>query len=102
MYQPTKDAQDYYEERRLSTRISVLQVLFGTVLFVYLMAFWYLQVVKVEDYRRLSDNNRLRHVTLMPLRGLINDSEHRILANNRIAFNIRLDRDKVPDLRAFM
>jgi penicillin-binding protein 2 len=102
MYQPTKDAQDYYEERRLGTRISVLQVLFGTVLFVYLMAFWYLQVVKVEDYRRLSDNNRLRHVTLMPLRGVINDSEHRILANNRIAFNIRLDRDKVPDMRAFL
>src|SRR5712692_6613457 len=102
MYHPTKDAQDYYEEHRLNTRITIIQVLFGAILFVYLMAFWYLQVVRVEDYRRLSDNNRLRHVTLMPLRGVITDVEHRVLANNRIAFNIRLDREKVPDLRAFL
>jgi penicillin-binding protein 2 len=102
MYHPTKDAQDYYEERRLNTRITIIQVLFGAILFVYLMAFWYLQVVRVEDYRRLSDNNRLRHVTLMPLRGVITDVEHRVLANNRVAFNIRLDREKVPDLRAFL
>ncbi len=102
MYHPTKDAQDYYEEHRLNTRITIIQVLFGAILFVYLMAFWYLQVVRVEDYRRLSDNNRLRHVTLMPLRGVITDVEHRVLANNRVAFNIRLDREKVPDLRAFL
>ncbi len=102
MYIPTKDAQDYQEERRLGTRITVLQLLFGAVLLVYVMAFWYLQVVKAEDYRRLSDNNRLRRVTLMPLRGVISDNEHRVLANNRIAFNIRLDRDKVPDLRTFL
>src|SRR6266571_2786881 len=101
MYHPTKDAQDYYEEHRLNTRITIIQVLFGAILFVYLMAFWYLQVVRVEDYRRLSDNNRLRHVTLMPLRGVITDVEHRVLANSRIAFNVRLDREKVADMQAF-
>jgi len=62
----------------------------------YLFAFWYLQVVKVDYYKRLSDNNRLRRVTLMPLRGVISDNEHRVLANNRIAFNIRLDGKRSP------
>ncbi|HEU4402311.1 MAG TPA: penicillin-binding protein 2 [Candidatus Polarisedimenticolia bacterium] len=98
MYRPTKDSQDYYEESRLNTRITVIQVMFGAVLLLYLMAFWYLQVVKADYYRRLSDNNRLRRVTLAPLRGVITDNEHRVLANNRIAFNVRLDREKVADL----
>ena len=102
MYQPTKDSQDYYEERRLDTRILVIQVLFGAVLVVYLMAFWYLQVVKFETYSRLSDNNRLRRVTIMPLRGVMSDAEHRVLVNSRIAFNIRLAREKVLDLNRFL
>jgi penicillin-binding protein 2 len=99
--QDHKGFQDYYESRRLNARILVIQVLFGAVLVLYLFAFWYLQVVKVDYYKRLSDNNRLRRVTLMPLRGVISDSEHRVLANSRIAFNIRLDREKVADMKAF-
>ena len=96
-----KGFQDYYEARRLNARIHIVQVLLGSVLVLYAFAFWYLQVVKVDYYKRLSDNNRLRRVTLMPLRGVIVDDEHRVLANNRIAFNIRLDREKVPDMKTF-
>jgi penicillin-binding protein 2 len=99
--QDYKGFQDYDEARRLNTRIHVIQVLFAAVLVLYLFAFWYLQVVKVDYYKRLSDNNRLRRVTLMPLRGVITDAEHRVLANNRIAFNIRLDREKVQDMKTF-
>jgi hypothetical protein len=78
MYRPTRDAADYQEERRLNIRIGVMQALVGAVLLLYLMAFWYLQVVKHDYYRRLSDNNRLRRVTLTPLRGLITDTEWRL------------------------
>ena len=99
--QDYKGLQDYYEARRLNTRIHVIQVLFGAVLVLYLFAFWYLQIVKVDYYRRLSDNNRLRRVTIMPLRGVITDAEHRVLANNRVAFNVRLDREKVTDMKTF-
>ncbi|HEV8701646.1 MAG TPA: penicillin-binding protein 2 [Candidatus Polarisedimenticolia bacterium] len=99
--QDYKGFQDYYEARRLNVRILIIQALFGAVLVVYLLAFWYLQVVKTDHYRRLSDSNRLRRVTIMPLRGVIKDAENRVLANSRIAFNIRLDREKVPDMRAF-
>ena len=68
-YQPhSSDAQDYYEERRLSRRITALQILFAAVFVVYLMTFWYHQVVRTDHYRRLSDNNRLRRVTAMPSR----------------------------------
>lgn len=100
--QDYKGFQDYYEARRLNTRIHVIQALFGAVLVIYLLAFWYLQVVKVDHYKRLSDSNRLRRVTIMPLRGVIKDAEHRVLANSRIAFNIRLDREKVTDMKGFL
>ncbi|MCZ6696868.1 MAG: penicillin-binding protein 2 [Acidobacteria bacterium] len=99
---PSKDRQDFYEERRLTRRIRVVQALFVAVLILYVMAFWYLQVVKADHYLKLSDNNRLRRVTLRPMRGVISDRERRLLASNRIAFNIRLDREAVPDMKAFL
>ncbi|MFQ5877395.1 MAG: penicillin-binding protein 2 [Acidobacteriota bacterium] len=97
-----RDFRDPHEERRLGARIGFLQVAFGAILALYLTAFWYLQVVKADYYLRLSDSNRLRRVTLPPLRGVISDRERRVLASNRIAFNIRLDREKVEDLDAFL
>jgi penicillin-binding protein 2 len=97
-----RGAQDYTEASRLSARLIVIQVVFAAALVVYLMSFWYLQVIRSDYYRRLSDSNRLRRVTLAPLRGVISDREQRPLADNRIAFNIRLNRDKVADLETFL
>jgi penicillin-binding protein 2 len=97
-----RGSQDYYEARRLTTRLTIIHILFGAVLFVYAMSFWYLQVVKSDHYRKLSDSNRLRRVTLMPLRGVITDAEHRVLANNRIAFNVRLNRERAGNLGEFL
>jgi penicillin-binding protein 2 len=98
----SSEAQDYYEERRLSRRITVIQMLFAAVFVVYLMTFWYHQVVRTDHYRRLSDNNRLRRVTTMPLRGEITDRDERLLATNRIAFNMLLDREKIRDEDALL
>ncbi|HYV19039.1 MAG TPA: penicillin-binding protein 2 [Verrucomicrobiae bacterium] len=99
---PLRDPRDYQEERRLGARVTVIQVLFGAVLAVYLMTFWYLQVVRADYYRRLSDSNHLRRVTIAAERGLITDVEERPLVGNRIAFNIRLDREKTENLDALL
>ena len=97
-----RDRHEYDEQSRLDTRITVLQYLFGAVLIVYLMTFWYLQVVRADHYRTLSDTNRLRRVTLLPTRGVITDAEDRVIAGYRVAFNMRLDREKVSDLEALL
>jgi penicillin-binding protein 2 len=97
-----RDPKDWLEERRLTIRITIVQVLFGAALAVYLMTFWYLQVVRTDYYTRLSDSNHLRRVTLMPQRGLIADADDRSLVSNRIAFNITLLREKVEDLPALL
>jgi len=98
MMRPARDPRDYLAERRLGARITVIQVLFGAVLAMYLMTFWYLQVVRADYYRRLSDSNHLRRVTIPAERGLITDIGERPLVGNRIAFNIRLDREKTADV----
>jgi len=97
-----RDPKDWLEERRLTIRITIVQVLFGAALAVYLMTFWYLQVVRTDYYTRLSDSNHLRRVTLLPQRGLIADADDRSLVSNRIAFNITLLREKVEDLPALL
>jgi penicillin-binding protein 2 len=102
MIPPNKDLLDYNEDHRLTTRIRIVQALFAGVLILYIMAFWYLQVVKADYYLRLSDNNRLRTATLKPMRGIITGRERGLLASNRIAFNIQLDREAVTDLEAFL
>jgi penicillin-binding protein 2 len=99
---PARDSKDWLEERRLTIRITIVQVLFGSALAVYLMTFWYLQVVRTDYYTRLSDSNHLRRVILQPQRGLIADADDRPLVSNRIAFNITLLREKAEDLPGLM
>lgn len=97
-YRSSKDFKDYYEERRLQRRITVVFVLLAGVFLFYMFDLWYLQVVNGENYQRLADNNRLRQVVLNPLRGDILDREGRLLVRNRISFNVLLDQEKVTNL----
>jgi penicillin-binding protein 2 len=99
-YRSSKDFKDYYEERRLQRRISFCFVLLVGTFLAYLFNLWYLQVVNGENYRRMADNNRLRHVVLNPLRGTILDRRGRPIVRNRISFNVLLDREKVTDKEA--
>jgi penicillin-binding protein 2 len=99
---PARDPKDWLEERRLAIRVAIVQALFGAALAVYLMTFWYLQVVRTDYYTRLSDSNHLRRVVLAAQRGLISDADDRPLVSNRIAFNIVLLREKVEDLPALL
>jgi penicillin-binding protein 2 len=94
-YRSSKDFKDYYEERRLQRRIGFIFVLLSGLFLAYLFNLWFLQVVNGDNYRRLADNNRLRQIVENPLRGLILDREGRPIVQNRIAFNVLLDREKL-------
>jgi penicillin-binding protein 2 len=99
-YRSSKDFRDYYEERRLQRRITVVFVLLSAAFLFLLFHLWFLQVVNGENYQRLADNNRLRRVVLNPLRGNIYDRDRNLIVRNRMAFNVLLDREKVRDLPA--
>ncbi|MEE9219317.1 MAG: hypothetical protein V3U98_09665, partial [Acidobacteriota bacterium] len=92
-YRERKDYRDYYEERQLSQRMRVVWVAFAVAYVVYAAHFWLLQIVRSGEYRELADNNRIRSVAVRPLRGMIYDRYGRLMANNRVSFNVLFNRD---------
>ena len=47
---------------------------------------FYMQLIKNDEYRTLSDKNRISLVIVPPLRGRILDVENRLLATNQKCF----------------
>ncbi|MCF8042351.1 MAG: penicillin-binding protein 2 [Desulfarculaceae bacterium] len=72
-------------------------VVVGLALVVLLGRLWFLQLLKGEHFRLLSENNRIRLVDLAPSRGLIFDAEGRLLADNRPAFTLAVIPEDVGD-----
>ena len=59
---------------------------------------YYLQVVKAEDYRTLSENNRFNYNILLPERGRILDRYGEGLAINRQNYRAVMIPERVPDI----
>lgn len=66
------------------------------ILFVRL---WYLQIIKEQELRLLSENNRIRLIKIPAVRGMIMDRKGRVLADNRPSFNVMVMPEDVDDLQ---
>src|SRR5688572_25823132 len=61
--------------------------------FVFLAgSFWFVQGVQAEKYRGLSEANALREIEIPAKRGLVMDRVGKILADNRPAYSLQIDR----------
>ena len=69
-------------------RLLILQALIAIVVVVLIGRLWQLQMVAGEQYRLLSDRNRLREVDVAAPRGVIYDRDGQILARNRPSFSV--------------
>ena len=65
-----------------------------------LMRLWFLQVVKGEEYRALSESNRTRTQDIPPPRGLIMDRNGIILADNYPSYELSIIQEDVTDTDA--
>jgi penicillin-binding protein 2 len=83
-YLKTADA-DWYRQR--ITGVMILVVAAFTVLFLRLI---YLQVIRGDEYRLLSLNNRIRLQSIDPPRGLIYDRNGYVLVENRPSFDVTI------------
>jgi len=71
------------------------------VLFVFAILFFrliYLQIIKGEEYRRLSEKNAVRLKTIKPSRGLMFDRNKRLIVDNRPSFNLKIVREDAGDV----
>jgi len=85
------------EVRDPSRRLLFLTIAIAALFFILLMRLWYLQIVKVEDYQNLSENNRLRLVPVAASRGTILDRNGEILVDNRPSFSVAVIPQEVTD-----
>lgn len=82
------------ERKRFQVAVYLVVATFA----VLALRLWYLQLIKGDYYRRLSENNRIRLEDIAPPRGLIYDRTGRILVDNRPAFNLAIIPEDVNDL----
>jgi penicillin-binding protein 2 len=79
--------------RRLKGTMVLIFIAFSVIL----VRLFYLQIIQGHSYRELSTNNRIRLQSLAPSRGLIFDSEGKLLVDNRPAFDLLIvPRDAKP------
>jgi len=83
----------YIKKSALVSAIFLIAVFLGI-----LVAFWNIQIINNEYYRRLAIKNITRSIDLSAPRGLIVDSERVALSENKINFTLYLVRENVIDM----
>ncbi len=77
--------RDWIKQRLMGASLCILTVF--AILFLRLM---YLQLIKGEEYRRLSETNCVRLKSIKSPRGVIYDRNKNILVDNRPAFDLNI------------
>jgi len=63
---------------------------------------WELQIIEHEEYKFLSENNRVKTIIVTAPRGFIYDRYHRVIVGNRPSFNLTLSPEDVQDLSSIL
>lgn len=90
--------KEYVETSQFAARITVLSVFTAAVFVGYLLSFYYLQVVQGEHYQEMAEANRTRRIVVPPPRGAMLDRFGRIIARNRPAYDILLNREQAGNI----
>jgi len=93
----------YPSKRQLSgpyiKKAAVVSAVMLTIIFLGIFtAFWNIQIIRNEHFRRLAVQNITRSIDLTAPRGLIVDRQGKILSENKINFTLYLVRENVQDI----
>src|SRR6266545_5212146 len=86
------------DRRRITVRLTVLQVACVAVFAVLGISFWFLQIVEHARYEELAENNHQRTLALRAPRGVLYDRNGQVLVENRHSFTISIVREHTKDL----
>lgn len=78
-------------------RLTILAFAATVVVLLLLTRLWYLQIIRYESYRNLSEKNRIRYLPIVAPRGGIYDRNGKLLVDNRPAFTIAALRQELAD-----
>ena len=84
---------------RVHIRIAVLAMIFLSLVLALILRLWFLQVLSVDSFRKLADQNFVRVVPKLAARGRILDRNGQVLVDNRQSLVVTVDRSAVstPD-----
>ncbi len=83
----------YLSDRKRNINFLFYFIVFS--IFILLLFFWKIQIVKYNYYSKLSKRNIMKIEKITPLRGLIKDKNGRILADNRLSFDLIIPRENL-------
>ena len=97
------ELKDYLRETNLiHSRLIALVILLVVLAFILLARTWYLQVYNNERFEVLSKDNRVRLVSVPPVRGQIFDRNGKVLAENVPVFTLEILPKDVKDMDALL
>jgi len=85
-----RSEHDLAYEQKVQARIRIAYFLALIAFSLLCLRLWLLQVIEGDNYRRLSENNRIRTQIIKSPRGCILDTNKKVLASNRPSFDICL------------
>ena len=88
----------YYFRLRLVLSLGFVAVM----LFILLLRFFYLQVIRHDYFHTLADSNRIYVVPIVPNRGLILDRNGVVMAKNYSGYTLEIAPNKVKDMDALI
>src|SRR5512138_3001937 len=86
------------DSRRISIRLTVLQVACVVVFAALGISFWLLQIVEHAKYEEMAANNHQRTLALRAPRGVLYDRNGQVLVDNCHSFTISIVREHTKDL----
>ncbi len=91
------DSDSYnYQPSKIS--LWFLQALIALLFIILCARFWYLQILKGDEYLARAEANSVRTEKIFAPRGRIFDSKGAILAENSLVFNLVLVKEDCPDI----
>jgi len=91
-----KKQLDGNEEKRITFTLNIALFVIFIFLFFY---FWNLQILRNNHYSLLSTQNILKEVEIKAPRGIITDRNGKILAENRLSFNLFIIRKNIRTIK---
>lgn len=93
------DLKSSLQENRLFLLRATTLIVFVLILFFALIArLTYLQIETHEKYADLAQNNRVKLSVISPVRGLIFDTQGRVLAENNPSYSLELVPEQIQDM----
>ena len=86
------------DRRRITVRLTVLQVSVVVTFAALAISFWFLQIVQHSRFEEMAENNHQRTLALRAPRGVLFDRNGKVLVENRHSFNISIVREHTKDL----